>query len=70
MKKSEVKVILKQQASAWGEVAAEVAAEYEKLVNIKSISQRTLRLLLSLRAKARRLKTQLEAEVEKLETKV
>lgn len=67
MKKSEVKVILKQQASAWHGVAAEVAAEYEKLVNIKSISARTLRLFLSLEARARRLKAQLEREVEKLE---
>ena len=67
MRKSEVRLLLKQQASAWDGVAAELEEEYEKLVNIRSSSQRTLRLFVSLGARAKRLKIQLEMEVMRLE---
>ena len=67
MTKKGCRIILKQQIAVYEGIAVEARMEYEALVNIKSISQRTLRLLLSLEARSLRQVERLAEGVRDLE---
>ena len=66
MTKKGCRILLKQQIAVYEGIAVEARMEHEALVNNKSISQRTLRLLLSLEARCLRQVGHLGEEVRKL----
>lgn len=67
MTRKECRLLLIQLQAQFQGIAADAREEHEKLVNLKSISQRSLRLLLSLEARGLRLAGELALEVQKLE---
>ena len=67
MTKKGCRILLKQQIAIYKGIAVEARTEYEALVNLKSIAQRTLRLLLSIEARSLRQVERLGEEVRALE---
>lgn len=67
MTRKECKILLIRLQTQFQGIAADAREEHEKLVNIKAISQRSLRLLLSLEARGLRLAKELGKEVQGLE---
>jgi hypothetical protein len=67
MTKRECKLLLKQQIAIYEGIAVEARMEYEALVGLKSIAQRTLRLLLSIEARSLRQVNRLGEEVRAFE---
>ena len=67
MTKKGCRLLLKQQIAIYEGIAVEARMEYEALVGLKSIAQRTLRLLLSIEARSLRQVAKMGEEVKKLE---
>ena len=67
MTKKGCRLLLKQQITIYEGIVVEARMEYEALVNLKSIAQRTLRLLLSIEARSLRQVERLGEEVRALE---
>lgn len=67
MTKKECRILLRQLAEQFAGIAAETKAEYDKVVNLKSIAQRTLTHMLSIEARSRRMQAAILKEVKKLE---